>query len=110
MIVALEDNLMFSVAIEEMAKAAGIAVAIVNTPQALAEALRQRDVTGILLDMRLVSDEVWPHLPHGVPVAAFGPHVDGAQFRQMRERGIRDVWPNSRLREQFPRWLARLGS
>jgi CheY-like chemotaxis protein len=108
MIVVLEDNLMFSLAMQEIATALGESVEVVGTPQALVEAMRQPDITGVVLDMRLVSDEVWPHLSPKIPLAAFGPHVEGAQFARMREHGIRDVWPHSRLRERFSEWVQRI--
>lgn len=105
MIILLEDNVMFSVPVTEIARAHGQAVIVAASAAEVLEHLAHPDLLGIVMDMRLSTPDLVAALPASIPAAAFGPHVDGSMFLQMRRLGLRDVWPNSKLREKLPGWL-----
>ncbi len=109
MILLLEDNVMFSMPIMELARQHGEPVIVAEHAARAREVLaEQSDLRGVLLDMRLVDDELLQQIPAALAVAAFGPHVEGGSFLAMRQRGIKNVWPNSKLRERLPDWLKAL--
>lgn len=105
MIVVLEDNVMFSMPLIAASKARGVAITVVETADEVLACMNRDDIRAVLLDMRLTTTELMSQLPTHIPVAAFGPHVEGQMFLEMRRQGIREVWPNSKLHEKFPRWL-----
>jgi hypothetical protein len=109
MILLLEDNVMFTMPILELARQHGESVIVAENAGRARDVLAERsDLRGILLDMRLVDDDLLQHIPPQVAVAAFGPHVEGASFLAMRQRGVKSVWPNSKLRERLPDWMQAL--
>ena len=109
MILLIEDNVMFSMPIVELARQCGESVVVAESAAMALDLLAERsDWKGVLLDMRLADEALFAHLPPDAALAAFGPHVEGASFVAMRQRGIQSVWPNSKLRERLPDWLRAL--
>lgn len=104
-LVLLEDNVMVSMPLVDMAQSLGMEVVVASTMAEVQAGLANPDLTHVLLSMRLVMPHQLPQWPAGIKVAAYGPHVEGEQFLAFRRLGIRDVWPNSKLREKLPRWL-----
>ncbi len=96
---------MFSLPLMAAGKVRGVAMTVVATAEEVLAAMKRDDIRAVLLDMRLATTELMSRLPTDIPVAAFGPHVEGQMFLEMRRQGIREVWPNSKLQEKFPRWL-----
>jgi CheY-like chemotaxis protein len=105
MIMLVEDDLMFSVPIVEMARQGGQTVVVANSLEVAYTHLKALDLVGILMDMRLAAADFIAAIPAQVAVAAFGPHVQGAAFLELRRLGVKEVWPNSKLTDRLPRWL-----
>ncbi|PSR23124.1 MAG: hypothetical protein C7B45_04070 [Sulfobacillus acidophilus] len=105
MIMLVEDDLMFSVPIVEMARQHGHRVVLANSLDVAYTHLQAPDLSGVVLDMRLAPAEFIAAIPVHVAVAAFGPHVEGKLFLELRRLGVKEVWPNSKLSDKLPRWL-----
>ena len=98
---------MFSLPIVELAKAHGMTAEAVGSLDQARAKLAEASITHVLLNMHLATPEFLREMPSQTRVAAYGPHVEGARFLEFRKLGIRDVWPNSKLREKLPEWLSR---
>jgi len=106
MILLLEDNVMFSMPVMDIARQHHQEVQIAASAEEVLPLLAGENFSGILLDMRLITEDLIKAMGPHRQVAAFGPHVDGEKFIQLRHLGIREVWPNSKLREKLPHWLS----
>ncbi len=109
-VLLLEDNVMFTMPVVEAAGALGHTVIPVASPEEAMARLSPGALDAVLMDMRLVTRELVGAIPSSTAVAAFGPHVEGQLFMELRQLGVKDVWPNSKLREKLPRWLERVAA
>lgn len=94
----------------ELAKSQGHAVYVAESPDDALNRLAEGGLKAALLNMRLAAPELVSTALAMVPVACYGPHVDGTLFKEFRLLGVQDVWPNSRLRDRLGPWLAGLSS
>lgn len=108
MILLLEDNAMFAVPLMEIAQRSGESLTVVESAAQALAALATGQYEAAVLSMRLATVEFAEKLDRPIPLAAYGPHVEGEMFQTLRRTGVRDVWPNSKLFEKFPVWIARL--
>lgn len=110
MIVIVEDDVMFQMPLKMLADSVGQKTLMASSWEDALSLLEHHEVQGLVVSMRLVQAEWLTQLGRDVPIAAYGPHVDGAQFLAFRDKGVRDVWPNSQLRPKFALWLRSLSS
>jgi len=107
------DDLMFSSRITGTARAVGLAVAVVRSPEQLLAALSRQPPRCVLLDLALASPSLITPLKHEYTpaplVVAYGSHVDAAALRAARDAGCDVVLPRSKfvekLSEALPYWL-----
>lgn len=111
MILTLVPNLLFGASIANAAQAAGAQVRPARTPAAFLAALEAgtADLAGAVVD--LGGNAGWEPVIRaasaaGVPVFAFGPHLDSATLKGARQAGATRVVANSALAQEFPKWLA----
>ncbi|ASS74445.1 hypothetical protein CIG75_05210 [Tumebacillus algifaecis] len=109
-VLAWVDNLMFSVRIGEVASALGGHVILVSSNEEIIEKL---DIypSLVILDLTAVT-EGWQKTvaqarETGVPVLAYGPHVDVDARQAAEEAGCDEVVANSKLRIDLPNLLAK---
>ncbi len=111
------DDLIFASRITGAARAAGVEVRQMRTPDALVEAARPEPPAGVLIDLGFPGldlvgllrrlGEACAALPR---VVAYGSHVDAAGLRAARAAGCDLVLPRSKfvedLEAELPVWLA----
>jgi DNA-binding NarL/FixJ family response regulator len=107
------DDLIFASRITGTARALGLEIRQVRTPDALIEQVRHEPPRGVLIDLgfpnlELVEllrglAEVCPAMPR---VVAYGSHVDAAGLRAARKAGCDLVLPRSKFVEDLPTDLA----
>jgi hypothetical protein len=108
-ILLLVPNLLFGASITRAAQAAGATVLPARTPANFLAALEDRaDLVGAVVDL---GNPAWEPAIRaaagvGLPVFAFGPHLDSAALKGARQAGATRVVANSALAEAFPKWLA----
>ncbi len=105
-VVYVGANLMDRTAIEQAAGATGLPVVVATTVEALA-GVAGRAVRGFVdLTHSAADDAVRALAAAGVPIVAFGPHVDDFALTRARSLGADEVLPRSkffrRLPELFP--------
>ena len=110
------DDLIFFSRVAATARAAGLTVKQVRSPQTLLAAARQEQPGGVILDLQAEGLDV-PALLAGLREAcpampttvAFGSHVEAETLRAAREAGCSLVLPRSRfvkeLETELGRWL-----
>lgn len=109
-VLAMVNNLMFSVRIGEVAATLGGIVNLVTTNEELIEKLEIHPSL-VILDLTAVT-EGWEEVVAtakraGVPVLAYGPHVD-VEMRQAAEAaGCDEVVANSKLTLELPNLLSK---
>ncbi|MEO7001921.1 MAG: hypothetical protein ABI068_08850 [Ktedonobacterales bacterium] len=107
----LDTDLFFVVKVTETLKHAGYAVRTVRRAEEFARWLAEEPPTVALVNTaaRGVDWETAIHAAQvaGVPVVAFGPHVDLATQAAAREAGATRVISNSKLASDLPAILAR---
>ncbi len=102
-------NLLFGASITNVAQAAGAQVRPARTPAAFGTALADvGEVVGAVVDL---GNPAWEPVIRaaaeaGVPVFAFGPHLDSAALKGARQAGATRVVANSALAQELPKWLA----
>jgi CheY-like chemotaxis protein len=113
-VVALLPDLFFAPRFADVIRAQGGAPIIVDTPDALVDAVDQHFPVLALVDLGSPGD--WQgalrrlkNRPHtrAVPVYAFGSHVDAATLRTARAAGADHAWARSRMVEELPALVAR---
>ncbi len=102
----LEDNMMVALPLIELARQQGFEVEVWNTATEALARLTSDTPTHLVMAMRLADPDLVNLLKDRARVAAYGPHVDGSRFQELRRWGVRDVWPNSRLPDKYPKWLS----
>lgn len=105
MLAILEDNMMVALPLVEFARKQGFAVDVWSSAAEALTRVTSEMPTHLVMAMRLADPELVHLLKDRVRVAAYGPHVDGTRFQELRRWGVRDVWPNSRLQDKYPAWL-----
>jgi len=109
-VLALVNNLMFSVRIREVAATMGGLVTLVSNNE---EILEKLDIhpSLLILDLTAVTDG-WQNVvakakEAGIPVLAYGPHVNTDLLEAARAAGCDDVVANSKLNIDLPNLLAK---
>lgn len=109
-VLALVTNLMFSVKIREVAATMGGHLTLVSNNE---EILEKLDIhpSLLILDLTAVEDG-WQNVVAkakgaGVPVLAYGPHVEVDLHEAARAAGCDDVVANSKLNIDLPNLLAK---
>jgi hypothetical protein len=112
----LSDDLLFSSRITATARAKGLHLQMVRTVPQLLEHFASSSVSGVILDLELIGNELPGLLSavHSRPgvrakVIAYGSHVDALGLRQARQAGCDRVLPRSQfvveLESQLGEWL-----
>ncbi len=102
-------NLLFGASITNVAQAAGAQVRSCRTPAAFSAALTDMaEIGGAVVDLGTPTWEpvIRAAAEAGVPVFAFGPHLDSAALKGARQAGATRVVANSALAQELPKWLA----
>jgi len=109
-IVALVNNLMFSVRIRDVASTLGGIVTLVSTNEEILEKLEIRPSL-LILDLTAVTegweDVVAKAKQAGIPVLAYGPHVNVDARQAAEAAGCDDVIANSKLTLDLPNILSK---
>ena len=105
-------DLIFSAKIVGTARALGIDIQCVATPQAALDRVRACEPRCTILDLGLASTtqehmKEFVQATQGQNVLAFGSHVDVARLQQARDAGCTEVMPRSRLSNELPALLER---
>lgn len=101
----LEDNMMVALPMTERARSLGFEVEVWESLEQAQERFLVAPPTHLVMAMRLASRALVDALDGQVRLAAYGPHVEGDRFQELRRWGIQDLWPNSRLDDKLPAWL-----
>ena len=99
-VLAFVPELLTSVRIESGVQRLGGFMEVVETPDAFTEALRGRPelvVFDLSVDWVDLRELVKACMKAGVPLLAFGPHVDTGKLRQARDAGVDFVYPRSKF-------------
>ena len=108
-ILAYVPDLMIAVRLQEAGKRAGTGVVMVESQEELLQRLEAGGVTSVVialgadgLDLRAIADAAggW-----GVPVLAFGPHVDVARLQAARDAGVERVFARGKFLRELPKIL-----
>jgi CheY-like chemotaxis protein len=107
-VLALVNNLMFSVRIREVASPLGGIVTLVSSQEEIVEKLDIRPSL-VILDLAAVT-EGWEDVvakvkAAGVPVLAYGSHTDEALRQTAEAAGCDDVVASSKLKIELPNLL-----
>ncbi|ARU59787.1 hypothetical protein CBW65_01015 [Tumebacillus avium] len=109
-VLAWVNNLMFSVRIGEVASQLGGHVILVSSNEEIIEKLEIHPSL-VILDLTAVSggwqETVAKAKETGVPVLAYGPHVNVDARRAAEEAGCDEVVANSKLTLELPNLLAK---
>ena len=109
-ILLLVPNLLFGASIATAVQTAGAQVRACRNAAAFLDALQQpADLAGAVVD--LGGNPGWEPVIRaaaaaGVPVFAFGPHLDAATLKGARQAGASRVVANSAHAQELPKWLA----
>jgi len=105
-ILAVVDDLMMGVRIEEAAKTLGAEVETAGSLGEGAERLRSRAVDVVVVDLAMdgldLEATVSLGLAAGARVVGFYPHVDAALRQAAKRAGIERVYPRSRFLRDLP--------
>jgi len=113
-LVAVLDDLMFTVKIADAAKGAGIAVRFVKAeadalaaatdfPAAIILDLNCRSIDTVALALKLKAAEA----TKGIPIVGYISHVETERIRRAREAGVDQVLARSAFSNQLPELLKR---
>jgi CheY-like chemotaxis protein len=114
-VVAVVQDLFFSIRIKETLQAHGYAVVVANSARALSAALADAPTALIILDLNFRGIDppaIIAQLKAGaaskaIPILAFGSHLDHAARDAAKAAGADRVVPNSKLAEGLPALAAR---
>jgi len=108
-LVAAIPDLMAAVRIGEAARAAGLALAVVDG-DAWDAALADPVPSGAVVDLTAPGaiDRIASAVARGVPVLAYGPHVDGDRLAAATAAGARRVVPRGAMMQRAAALLAAL--
>jgi hypothetical protein len=103
-VVSLEADLFVSTRLEDVVRAQGGRSVVVETPEALVEAVDQHFPVLALLDLKTPGDwetairrcKMRPQTRQ-IPIYAFGSHVDVETLQRARRAGADHAWANSRM-------------
>lgn len=113
-VLLLIDDLFFAVKVEEVAKRQGYAVKTVGDSGSFLGAVSEEPPAMAIVNLA-TRDANAPTLIReasraGIPVLAFGPHVDKAAHQAAREAGARLSVTNSQLMRELPALIRELES
>jgi hypothetical protein len=109
-ILTFVPNLLFGVPVSNLVRGAGARAQACATPDAVRAALvAPDDLAGVVVDL---SNPAWEPVIQaaaaaGVPVFAFGPHLDSVRLKAARQAGARRVVANSAMAQELPKWVQR---
>jgi DNA-binding NarL/FixJ family response regulator len=108
----ITGDLIFSTKIAGTARALGIEMQVVGSPQAAHERVREARPRCVIFDLGLSSLtlEAMSEIARAVAgenILAFGSHVDAERLQQARDAGCTEVMPRSRLSSELPELLSR---
>ena len=106
------SDLIFSTKITGTAQALGFQMRVVGTPSGAIERIPVEQPRCIFLDLGLASltpDQIRQivSVAAGIPILAYGSHVDTARLDAARDAGCTEVMPRSRLSGELPQLLAK---
>ena len=110
--VLITGDLIFSTKITSTARALGLDVRVVGTPEAAMERIQPGQTRCVVLDLALSSlteqriREI-VGAAGGASVIAYGSHVDTERLQAARDSGCTEVMPRSRLSGELPQLLAK---
>jgi hypothetical protein len=110
--ILLTNDLIFSTKISGTARAMGIAMQVVGSPNLVCERVQALRPGCVILDLAVTSltpavmSEI-VRTSEGANVLAFGSHVDAVRLQQARDAGCTEVMPRSRLSSELPALLQR---
>jgi hypothetical protein len=109
MILALVDDLLAGVRIEEAAKAIGKHAEAVTSWAEAHRSLQSDRLEGVVVDLAIsgldLEELVAVTRESGAPLIAFYPHVDAQLRRAAQRAGIQYVYPRSRFLNDLPNIL-----
>jgi len=109
MILAVVDDLMVGVRIEEAAKAIGTRAEAVSSYEEAGRTLRSAVVDGLVVDLAVaeldLDDLVREARGAGAWLIAFYPHVNVELRRAAKRAGVERVYPRSRFLRDLPKLL-----
>jgi hypothetical protein len=103
-------NLLFGVPVTNLVRGSGAEVRACATPDTVRAALAApAEVAGVVVDL---SNPAWEPVIQaaaaaGVPVFAFGPHLDSVRLKAARGAGAQRVVANSAMAQELPKWVQR---
>lgn len=108
-VVALTNDLFFSVKLANQIRLAGFAPKIVKSVDAFRDALAAPDVALGVVDLsaRPELNDLRTDWTANVPIIAFGPHKDVAAFRDAKAAGMTRVMSNSQFHAQTVQMMQR---
>jgi hypothetical protein len=107
-ILAVVDDLMIGLRIEEAAKAIGSRAESVNSWEEAGLRLRSEGVQGVVVDLAMTGlalDDLREVTDAGVWLIAFYPHVNVELRRAAERAGVERVYPRSRFLRDLPNLL-----
>lgn len=111
-ILALIDDLFFSVKVEEVAQHQEYTVETVDDARAFHRALSDEQPAMAIVNLSSCGPEVFDLIREasrlGISVLTFGPHVDKEAHRAAREAGARASVTNSQLMRELPALIREL--
>lgn len=111
-ILALIGDLFFSERVEEAAKRHGYTVETVSDARAFLRSLSEERPAMVIVNLAPYGPESFDLIREasriGIPVLAFGPHVDKEARRSARDAGARAAVTNSQLVRELPALIQEL--
>lgn len=113
-VVIVEEDLFFSIRLEDVVRAAGGEPVTVGVAEELAPAVDRTFPVLVLVDLKTPGDwetgirqcKMKPQTRQ-TPIYAFGSHVDVETLQRARQAGADHAWARSRMMEELPRLVQR---
>lgn len=110
-ILALGNNLMYTAKIRDVANPYGGVLITSESNEELKEKIRTAHPSLLILDLTVVQpgwkEVVGEAKSHGIPVIAFGPHVQEDLRKEAEQSGCDEVVVNSKFKLDLPNLLAK---
>jgi CheY-like chemotaxis protein len=108
-ILAMVSNLMYSVKIREAASKLGATAAFVESSEELANKIREIRPSLVIFELSSLQpgwqEAVQAAKSAGLPMIAYGPHVDVKAREEALQAGIDEVYANSKFNLELSRLL-----
>lgn len=112
-VIALLEDLIFGTKIRFTAESVGVALTTTHSAVGLDEALSEKDVSLLIVDLNLPGDIAFEAIriasqhPARPRILAYVAHVDRHLADRARQAGVDDVLPRSRFAATLPEILSR---